>query len=53
MPKVDGSRRKQSLHWSNVTKTEDGKTKCKYCNIILSPKVERIKKHLENCKKYN
>ena len=52
MPKTDNCGRKLSLDWSNTIKSSDGKIKCKYCSSILSPKIERIRKHLETCKKY-
>ena len=48
MPAVPGSGRKHSLEWGSVVGVEgSSKVKCKYCQIELSSKIERIKFHLQ------
>jgi len=46
--------RKTALEWSAVLKIDnDSKCKCKYCNELISAKIERIRGHLNKCLKYS
>jgi hypothetical protein len=48
--------RKRDLCWTQLEKTDDPKNPgafvwlCKSCGVNVSPRVERIKLHLQNCK---
>lgn len=45
-----GSGRKPAPEWSEVIDSGT-KVKCKYCGITISKRIERIKQHLEKCKR--
>lgn len=44
--------RRLSKEWIHVKKTADGIYRCKYCKHIVSGKIHRIRKHLENCRSF-
>lgn len=41
--------RKASLDWNHVDRNSEGSVICKYCQCKISPKIERIRKHLDQC----
>lgn len=48
--------RKMSLEWVHVFTEKNNEktiTKCKYCDSVLSSKIERIRTHLKKCCKFN
>jgi len=46
--------RKSASEWSEVLKIDgDSKCKCKYCNELISCKIERVRAHLKKCKARN
>lgn len=45
-----GSGRKLCLEWNEIIDCGD-KVKCKHCNQIISKRVQRIRQHLQKCKK--
>lgn len=45
-----GSGRKLCLEWDEIIDCGD-KVKCKHCNQIISKRVQRIRQHLQKCKK--
>lgn len=52
MPKIVGSGRKQAIEWQEVTRTSNScRVKCKYCQTLLSSKIERVRAHLNTCKR--
>lgn len=47
-----GQGRKLNINWDEINKVEvEGKIKaeCKYCKTLISSKIERIKRHLQQC----
>lgn len=45
-----GAGRKLCLEWNEIIDCGD-KAKCKHCNQIISKRVQRIRQHLQKCKK--
>ena len=48
----EGGRKKDSA-WLEVNdiENEKGKVMCKFCEIVISKKIERVREHLSKCKK--
>ena len=48
-----GSGRKKAAEWNEVDILDNLKRKaaCKYCNQIISPKIERVRTHIQKCPK--
>jgi len=48
-----GSGRQKCSEWNEVNKVVNDKSKvsCKYCNVLISSKIERVRLHLQKCKK--